>query len=112
MKGDRLNISSMFASLSQVIRLYQCLIMPVDLWIHKLSYPQTKNLLCSSNKPLEWTGHRNVHPAFKSPCLPLRGSVRRIGGKGESIGVNSRSMALSVRQVTQSFGQSIVHSDA
>lgn len=39
-------------------------------------------------------------------------SVRRIGGKGEGIDVNSRSLAVSVRYATQSFGQSIVLSDA
>ncbi len=45
-------------------------------------------------------------------CLPLSGSVRRIGGKGEGIDVDSRSLAVSVRYATQSFGQSIVLSDA
>jgi|688.fasta_scaffold260470_3 hypothetical protein len=36
----------------------------------------------TSNKPLEWTGRQKLSsaPPF-APCLPLRGSVRRIGGK-------------------------------
>jgi hypothetical protein len=32
-----------------------------------------------SNKPLEWTGHHLLSaPPPQAPCLPLRGSVRRI----------------------------------
>jgi hypothetical protein len=29
----------------------------------------------SSNKPLEWTGHRQLSVSPRSLCLPLRGSV-------------------------------------
>ena len=48
----------------------------------------------------------------KALCGLVMASVRRIGVKGEVIGMNSSSMALSFRQATQLFGQSIAHSDA
>jgi len=38
----------------------------------------------SSNKPLEWTGHRQLSVSPRSLCLPLRGSVRLTG---ESLGI-------------------------
>jgi len=37
------------------------------------------------NRPLEWTGRHQLSAAPKhSPCLPLRGSIRRLAGSAES----------------------------
>ncbi len=47
-----------------------------------------------SNKPLEWTGHHKISAtARQSPCLPLRGSVRRI----EAVSLPCRVLPLPAR---------------
>ena len=47
----------------------------------------------TSNKPLEWTGH---HQLSTSPpdtlCLPLRGSVRRIGMREQESPADKRGV--------------------
>ncbi len=50
-------------------------------WVFHLAKNRKSCLQCfdTSNKPLEWTGHHQQSAAPpQAPCLPLRGSVRRI----------------------------------
>jgi hypothetical protein len=40
----------------------------------------------TSNKPFELTGHHQFSAVSpQSPCLPLKGSVRRIGSQGKNL---------------------------
>jgi hypothetical protein len=66
----------------------------------------------TANNACHQCRHLKVASMTKALCGLVMASVRRIGVKGEVIGMNSSSMALSFRQATQLFGQSIAHSDA
>jgi len=46
-----------------------------------------------ANKPLEWKGHHQLSAAPPlSPCLPLRGSVRRIEKRKQESPVDKRGV--------------------
>ena len=48
--------------------------------------------------PPEWTGRHKPMPRFFTPCLPLRGSVRRIG-KAEQQYLRMEAVAVGARPV-------------
>ena len=56
----------------------------------------SSSLLEQAHRTSPSSGHASTNSRlpFENPCLPLKGGV---GGKGEGIGANSRSMVIIVR---------------